>query len=147
MDWFNPFGLAFMLAIMIPNIIYAARHPDGFASRWHNKTVEAIEQIGRYGCIALMLFNIPGTWFGWWADEAFALYLIVNTTLVILYCLTWMIGFQKQRMLRAVLLSVLPSLVFLFSAVMSRSVLLGLSALLFTPAHILISCKNTAFDQ
>ena len=45
-------------------------------------------------------------------------------------------------MLRAIVLSVLPSLVFLFSAVMSRSLLLGLSALLFAPAHILISCKN-----
>ena len=144
MEWFNPFGLFFMLAIMIPNIIYAAKHPEGFANKWNCKTVELIEQIGRYGCFALMIFNIPGTWFGWWSDEAFAFYLIINTVLVILYCLTWMIDFQKQPLLRAVLLSVLPSLVFLFSAVMSRSVLLGLFALLFAPAHILISCKNAA---
>ena len=144
MEWFNPFGLFFMLAIMIPNIIYAAKHPEGFANKWNCKTVELIEQIGRYGCFALMIFNIPGTWFGWWSDEAFALYLIINTVLVILYCLTWMIDFKKQPLFHAVLLSVLPSLVFLFSAVMSRSVLLGLFALLFAPAHILISCKNAA---
>ena len=129
---------------MIPNIIYAAKHPEGFANKWNCKTVELIEQIGRYGCFALMIFNIPGIWFGWWSDEAFAFYLIINTVLVILYCLTWMIDFKKQLLLRAVLLSVLPSLVFLFSAVMSRSVLLGLSALLFAPAHILISCKNAS---
>ena len=144
MEWFNPFGLFFMLAIMIPNIIYAAKHPEGFANKWNCKTVELIEQIGRYGCFALMIFNIPGTWFGWWSDEAFAFYLIINTVRGILYCLTWMIDFKKQPLLRAVLLSLLPSLVFLFSAVMSRSVLLGLFALLFAPAHILISCKNTA---
>ena len=142
MEWFNPFGLFFMSAIMIPNIIYAARHPEGFANKWCCKAVELIEQIGRYGCFALMIFNISGTWYGWWSDEVFAFYLVVNTVLVTLYCLTWMIGFRKKPMLRAVLLSVLPSLVFLFSAVMSRSVLLGLFALLFAPAHILISCKN-----
>ena len=142
MEWFNPFGLVFMLAIMIPNIIYATRHPDGFANKWNCKTVELIEQIGRYGCFALMIFNIPGTWFGWWSDETFALYLIINAVLVVLYCLAWMVDFKEQRTLRAIVLSVLPSLVFLFSAVMSRSLLLGLSALLFAPAHILISCKN-----
>ena len=142
MEWFNPFGLFFMSAIMIPNIIYAARHPEGFANKWRCKAVELSELIGRYGCFALMIFNISGTWYGWWSDEAFAFYLVVNTVLVMLYCLAWVIGFRKKPMLRAVLLSVLPSLVFLCSAVMSRSVLLGSFALLFAPAHILISCKN-----
>ena len=142
MEWFNPFGLVFMLAIMIPNIIYVARHPDGFANKGCSKTIEIVEQVGRCGCFALMIFNIPGTWFGWWSNEAFALCLITNAVLVILYCLAWMVDFKEQRMLRAIVLSVLPSLVFLFSAVMSRSLLLGLSALLFAPAHILISCKN-----
>ena len=27
-----------------------------------------------------MIINIPGTWFGWWSDEALAIYLIVDTT-------------------------------------------------------------------
>ena len=147
MEWFNPFGLVFMLAIMIPNIIYAARHPEGFVNKWNCKAAELIEQIGRYGCFALMIFNIPGTWFGWWSDEIFAGYLIVNTVLVLLYVLAWGIGFCKRPMLRAVVLSVLPSLVFLFSAVMSRSVLLGLSSLVFAPSHILISCKNASFEK
>ena len=144
MEWFNPFGLVFMAAIMIPNIVYAVRHKDGFVNRWNSKAVELIEQIGRYGCFTLMIFNIPGTWFGWWSDRAFACYLIVNAALILLYCLTWMIGFKKQPLLRALLLSVLPSLVFIFSGIMSRSVLLFLSALLFAPAHILISCRNAA---
>ena len=36
-------------------------------------------QVGRLGCFGFMIINIPGTWFGWWSDEAFALYLIVDT--------------------------------------------------------------------
>lgn len=144
MEWFNPFGLGFMAAIMLPNLIYAARNPDGFVNRWNNKTVERIEQIGRYGCFALMIFNIPGTWFGWCSDRAFACYLIVNAALIFLYYLAWMIGFQRQQKLRALLLSILPSLIFLFSGVMSRSVLLVLAAMLFAPAHAIISCRNAA---
>ena len=29
------------------------------------------EQVGRLGCFGFMIINIPGTWFGWWSDEAF----------------------------------------------------------------------------
>ena len=30
--------------------------------------------------MGFMIINIPGTWFGWWSDEALAIYLIVDTT-------------------------------------------------------------------
>lgn len=30
MKWFNVFGLCFMAAIMIPNIIFAVKFQDGF---------------------------------------------------------------------------------------------------------------------
>ena len=39
-------------------------------------------------------------------------------------------------------LSIIPSAMFLFSGIISRSLLLTLSALLFAPSHILISYKN-----
>ena len=109
MEYINIFGAIFMVIIMIPNIIYAIKNKDAFENKWTNKTVEILEQVGRIGCFGFTVFNIPGTWFGWWSDEAFAFYLIINTVLVILYCLTWMIDFKKQPLLRAVLLSVLPS--------------------------------------
>lgn len=94
MNWFNIFGFAFMAVIMIPNIVFAIKCKDGFENKYRNKAVEVIEQIGRFGCFGFMCVNIPGTWLGRWSDEAFCLYLMVNT------------------------------------------------ALLFAPAHILISCKN-----
>lgn len=30
MEWFNIFGLVFIIAIMIPNIVFAVRCKDGF---------------------------------------------------------------------------------------------------------------------
>ena len=142
MDWLNMFGLIFIIVIMIPNIIYAIKCKDGFANKWQNKTVELLEQIGRFGCFGFMIINIPGTWFGWWSDEAFAVYLMVDVILILLYCAIWMLCFKKNTIFRALALSILPSMIFLFSGIMSRSVLLMISAVIFTPCHILISYKN-----
>lgn len=142
MEWINIYGLIFIVVIMIPNIIFAIKCKDGFANKWKNKFVEMIEQIGRYGCFGFMIINIPGTWFGWWSDEVFAVYLIVNVILVILYCVIWIICFKKNSIFRALALSIIPSILFLFSGIMSRSVLLIIAATIFAPSHITISYKN-----
>lgn len=142
MECVNIFGLIFIVVIMIPNIIFALKCKDGFENKWNNQSIEIIEQIGRFGCLGFMIVNVPGTWFGWWSDEAFALYLVVDTVLAILYCAIWMICFKKNRMFRAMTLSIIPSILFLFSGIMSRSVLLIISAVLFAPSHIMISYKN-----
>ena len=120
----------------------AIKCKDGFDNKWNNKYVEVTEQVGRLGCFGFMIINIPGTWFGWWSDEAFALYLIVDTILVMLYCAIWIICFKKNSVFRALTLSIIPSMLFLFSGIMSRSVLLIIASVLFAPSHIVISYKN-----
>lgn len=142
MEWFNVFGLIFIAVIMIPNVVFAIKCKDGFDNTWNNKYVEVAEQVGRLGCFGFMIINIPGTWFGWWSDEAFALYLIVDTILVMLYCAIWIICFKKNSVFRALALSIIPSMLFLFSGIMSRSVLLIIASVLFAPSHIVISYKN-----
>ena len=142
MEWFNIFGLAFITAIMIPNIIFALKHKEAFENRYHNKTIEIIEQIGRFGCFGFMIFNIPTTWLGWWSDEAFAIYLMVDAVLIVLYCTIWVIYWRKNNVFKAMALSIIPSAIFLFSGIMCRSILLIISSLLFAPAHIFISYKN-----
>lgn len=142
MEWCNVFGLIFMAVILIPNILFAVKCKDGFENKWKNRTVETVEQIGRFGCFGFMIFNIPGTWFGWWSDEAFAVWLVVDALLVGLYCLVGIVCFRKSSVFRALALSILPSVLFLFSGIMTRSVLLTISALLFAPAHIAVSWQN-----
>ena len=111
MEWFNVFGLIFIAVIMIPNVVFAIKCKDGFDNKWNNKYVEVTEQVGRLGCFGFMIINIPGTWFGWWSDEALAL-------------------------------SIIPLMLFLFSGIMSRSVLLIIASVLFAPSHIVILYKN-----
>ncbi len=142
MGWFNIFGLVFIVVIMIPNIVFAIKCKEAFENKWSNKVVELLEQIGRFGCFGFMIFNVPGTWFGWWSDEAFAIYLVVDSLLIVLYCIIWVICWKKNNVFRALALSIIPAVVFMFSAVMSRSILLIIASMLFAPTHIMISYKN-----
>lgn len=43
MEWFNIFGLVFIVVIMIPNIVFAIKCRDGFHNKRNNKYVEVIE--------------------------------------------------------------------------------------------------------
>lgn len=147
MNWFNFYGLLSVFIILIPNVIFALKCRDGFVNSWRNKTVEALEQIGRFGCFLLMVFNIPGTYLGFWSDSALSIYLFVNAFLVGLYCLIWAICFKKSSLARAVALSVIPSVLFIFSGIMLRSYPLLIAALVFAPCHILISCKNAQCNK
>lgn len=142
MEWFNIFGLVFIFLIMIPNVIFVIKCKDGFENNRKSKAVEMIEQMGRFGCMGFMIFNIPGTWFGWWSDEAFAVYLLVDIVLIVLYCILWIVCWKKNSIFRALALSIIPSAVFLFSGIMSRSILLIVASLFFAPAHIYISYHN-----
>ncbi len=68
MNWLNVYGLIIMMIIMIANIIFAMKEKN-FESKYNNKAVEIIEQIVRFGSIALMIFNISVLEFGYWFDN------------------------------------------------------------------------------
>ena len=54
MEWFNVFGLIFIVVIMIPNIVFAIRCKDEFDNKWNNKYIEIMEQVGRIGCFGFI---------------------------------------------------------------------------------------------
>ncbi|MBQ7579996.1 MAG: hypothetical protein IJU39_01665 [Clostridia bacterium] len=143
MEWFNVFGLVFTAVILTPNVVFAIKHKGKTGDRQNNRIIEVFEQIGRYGCMLFMVFNVPGTFFGWRSGESFALYLIVDSVLVVSYCVLWAVLWNKDGFFKSLSLSAIPSVLFLFSGIMSNSVLLIFSSLLFAPMHIYISLKNT----
>lgn len=141
MDWFNYYGLIFMVIIMFPNIIYFAKNKN-VSNKYRNKTAEIFEQISRYACFAFMIFNIPYTWFGFFFNFAEYVYLIVNGVLTLAYCVSWLVLWKKSGIVKALLLSLIPSSVFLFSGIMVLSIPLVVFAVIFAVTHILISLKN-----
>ncbi len=142
MGWFNFYGLIFIAIIMIPNVIFAIKCKDGFENKKVNKTIEVLEQVGRFGCFGFMIINVPYTHFGWLFEGALPFYLITDGALVAAYCLIWAICFKKNSLFRALALSIIPSVIFLFSGIMLTSVPLTVAAVIFAPCHIYISYIN-----
>lgn len=142
MGWFNYFGLVVMAVIMIPNIIYAVKHKNS-ESVYRNKAVEILEQIGRYGCFILMIFNIPYTYFNFWFNYALIVYLSVIGGLCLAYLIFWAICRDRNDKLKALSLSIIPSCIFLFGGVVLASIPLIFFSVLFAVCHIYISCKNS----
>lgn len=142
MGWFNYYGLVIMAIIMIPNIIFAITHKDGFKNTYTNKAVVILEQTGRYACFALMVFNIPYACLGFWFNGALTVYLSVNGALCVAYSIFWIICWNKNGKLKALSLSIIPSVIFLFSGIILAYIPLIAFAVLFGANHILLSYKN-----
>lgn len=142
MFWFNYYGLIFLVIIMIPNVVFAIKSKGSFPNSYRNKAVEILEQAGRYGCFVFSIFNLPRTYIGFYFPYAECVYLIINGALVLSYCLIWLVLWRKNGMVKALLLSAIPSVFFLFSGIMIASIPLIAFSIVFSIAHIFISIKN-----
>ena len=142
MGWFNYYGLIAVAIIMIPNIISAATDKGLFENRFDNKVILVLEQIGRFGCMAFMIFNIPYTYSDFWFDSALIVYLTVNGTLLALYLLGWILYRKGRGKAKMLWLSITPTVLFAFSGIMVLSIPLMLCSLIFGIGHITVSYKN-----
>ena len=109
---------------------------------YHNMVIDVFEQIGRYGCFVLMVFNIPYTYYGFWFQNAYIYYIVVNSILLFLYLLFWIICWSKYKLLKAITLSAIPSLIFVYSGIMLAYYPLIVLSIVFAISHITISIKN-----
>lgn len=57
MGFFNFYGLAAIVIILIPNILYAIFNNSGVATVYEKKIIIIFEQIGRFGCMLFMIFK------------------------------------------------------------------------------------------
>lgn len=140
-SWLNLWGLILVVLLLIPNILYAIKvknHENKCANPWMN----AMEQIGRYGCLFLMVFNIGIAEFGFPSVGMFLVYLFGNPLLLISYWIIWILYFNKQSDWKALSLAVLPACLFLLNGITMRHFLLIGFALLFAIGHIYVTIQN-----
>ncbi len=142
MGWFNYYGLIAVALILLPNILCAILDKTIFASASNNKALNALEQAGRFGCVAFMIFNIPYTYFGFWFDKALIVYLSAGGALVLFYILGWLIFCKKRSLAKALWLSITPTMLFTFCGIMLSSIPLLVFAVLFGASHITLSVMN-----
>ena len=137
----NIYGLIIMAIVMIPNVIFAIKEKN-FESKYYNKVVEIIEQIGRFGSMGLMIFNIPLLEFDYWFNNGKIVYMTLTGVLAVMYCFVWFLYFRKSTMEKAMSLAIIPTIIFLSSGIIQGKVLLIITAILFGIGHIIITYNN-----
>lgn len=141
MNWLNISGLIFVVLLLIPNIIYAIKVKNQ-KNKCSNKFLNVIEQIGRYGCMFLMVFNIGIAEFGFRSVGIFLVYVFGNTLLIIFYWIIWMLYFHKRTYWKQILLAVIPVCLFLLSGITMLHYLLIVFGIIFGIGHIYVTVKN-----
>lgn len=101
-----------------------------------------LEQIGRYACMFLMVFNIGIAEFGFGSVGAFLICGIGNVLLMTAYWITWLFYFHKQSFRKQIVLAVLPTCLFLMNGITMRHYLLILFGTVFGVGHIYVTIKN-----
>lgn len=140
-NWLNGFGLALVVLLLIPNVFYAIKTGNQ-RNQCTNQAMNILEQIGRYGCMFLMVFHIGIAEFGFHSAAAFLVYLFGNAALMIAYWLMWALYFCKPTYWKQMWLAVLPTCLFFLSGIRMRHCLLILFGVIFGIGHIYVTSRN-----
>lgn len=139
--WFNMLGFILMILLMIPNIMYAIKY-KGQDNRCTNKAMNLIEQIGRYGSMFLMVFNIGILEYGYMSIKEYLVCLIGSSILMVCYWMSWITYLKKTTFFISMVLAILPTLLFLLNGIMLRHYLLIASSMIFGFGHIYVTFQN-----
>ena len=99
------------------------------------------EQIGRYLSMILMVIPILVWKFIFNSIFNMVFYLVV-TSVLLLYLLVWFFYFKSQSKNKAILLALLPTMIFIISGVLLKHYLLVISGILFGIGHIFVTLEN-----
>lgn len=139
--WINIFGLCIVIAILIPNIIYAIRF-RGVKNKCTNKIMNVVEQIGRYACMFFLIAHVGKTEFAFQSIGVFLVYLIGNALLILTYWIVWGLYFIKQSKWKSMTLAVIPTVIFGMSGITLQHGWLLVAAVLFGTGHIYVTWQN-----
>ena len=139
--WINLFGGIIVILLLIPNIVYALKN-RGEKNLCTDRTMNLLEQIGRYGCIVLMWLPLLVWKFGFKSVPEMLLYLGGNGALLLAYWLVYARYLKQRTAGRALALAILPACIFLLSGLLLRHWLLAGFAVLFAVGHIYVTAVN-----
>lgn len=140
-NWINVFGGIIIVLMLIPNIIFAVKCKEKQTNK-AGKAVTIFEQIGRYGCMVLMIIPLFVWEFGFSPIEFMFVYIIGNGLLLIMYYIFWALYFKNKSLRNALALAIIPTLIFIVSAVSVKHWSLLVTAVIFGVSHIYITYIN-----
>lgn len=143
--WINAVNAAAVVFLIAVNLICARK---GLADNWKSRSVlvNVFEQIGRYGCMALMILPLTAGWeFGFASVSRMIVWLFLTVVLLAVYAILWA---RKRRGGKTVLyaLAIVPVCLFWANGVLLCHWLLAAFAVLFGVFHVLIVHENVHND-
>lgn len=136
--WLNLTGFFIIAMMMIPNLIYARRNP-GMKNKGVCKPMIILEQIGRYGCVVLMVFPVFVWEFGFRSPEELAIWMLLLPALLVAYFILWAVYFRRPSMPVALGLAALPSAIFILRGAFLQHWLLLIFGVIFAVGHSYIT--------
>ena len=141
-NWINWINMAAVVWLLLINVIAARKGlSDSFNSK--HLIVNILEQIGRYGCMALMILPMftRGWKFGFRSVTEMLVWICLNVLLLVIYSLLWV---KKANGGAVVLygLAFVPAVLFLLNGIILRHPALAVAALVFGVFHFLIVKEN-----
>ena len=93
---FSYVGLIFLIMLMVPNLIWTKKQPQGYSAENENKILSVLERVGEVltTCCALLFsdFNVQTL-------SKWSLWLLAAGILMIMYEIWWMRYFKSERSL------------------------------------------------
>ncbi len=139
---FNWINLLAILYLILINIIASRR---GSSASFNSKywIVNVFEQIGRYGCMALMILPIftKGWEFGFSSVVEMLIWICLTPVLFIIYSVLWI---RKSKGGAGVLygLAIVPVVLFLLNGILLRHFALMVASFVFGICHFMIVKEN-----
>ena len=141
-NWINLINMAAVVWLILINVIVARKGlSDSFSSK--HLIVNILEQIGRYGCMALMILPIftSGWKFGFGSAAEMLIWICLTILLLAIYSFLWT---KKANDGMFVLYGVafVPAVLFLLNGILLRHPALVAASLVFGVFHFLIVKEN-----
>ena len=141
-NWINVWGAMIVIIMLIPNIIFAIRNPY-LENKCKNVIVNIIEQIGRYTSMVLMIFPIFVREFSFKSVLEMICDVVVTSILLLVYWVVWFFYLKTKSKNKAIILAVLPTMIFVISGILLRHWSLMLAGISFGIGHIYVTLQNT----
>lgn len=139
--WFNVYGLIMVILILIPNIIYALKFREQ-ENQCTNKAMNLLEQVGRYGCMALSVSGLGFHEMLFASPSALMACLWGVPALILCYWVCWIPWLRKKSRWNALALALLPTAAFFLFGITTCHPLLAVFAVLFGIGHTYVTLHN-----
>ena len=140
--WINGWGATIVIIMLIPNIIFTIRNPH-LENKCENAIMNTIEQVGRYRSMALMIVPVLAWKFGFKSVLEMIFYVVVTSVLLLLYLVVWFFYLKSQSKNKAIILALLPTMIFVISGILLRHWLLMIAGILFGIGHKYVTLQNS----